>query len=88
MDQADIATIDEVRTVLRETLQLDATRNPLPPEAGLFGELPEFDSMAVVNVVTALEERFGIVVEDDEISAETFKTVGALARFVDGKRHN
>jgi acyl carrier protein len=58
----------------------------LPAEAGLFGELPEFDSMAVVNVVTALEERFGIVVEDDEISAETFETVGALARFVDSKR--
>jgi acyl carrier protein len=86
MDQADISTIDEVRSVLQETLQLNADRNPLPAEAGLFGELPEFDSMAVVNVVTALEERFGIVVEDDEISAETFETVGALARFVDSKR--
>jgi acyl carrier protein len=86
MVQSELATLDGVRAVLRETLQLDPSRNPLPPEAGLFGEIPEFDSMAVVNVVTALEERFNITVEDEEISAETFATVGALVQFVDKKK--
>jgi acyl carrier protein len=51
----------------------------------LFGSLPELDSMAVVAVITALEERFGFEVDDDEITAETFETVGSLSAFVAGK---
>ena len=51
----------------------------------LIGAIPEFDSMAVVSVITALEERFGIAVEDDEITAEVFQTVGSLTQFVEGK---
>jgi acyl carrier protein len=51
----------------------------------LFGSLPELDSMAVVTVVVAIEEHFGITIEPDEITAETFETVGSLARFVEHK---
>jgi len=54
-------------------------------ETPLFGSLPELDSMAVVNVVTALEEHFGFEIEDDEITAETFETLGSLSAFVAGK---
>jgi acyl carrier protein len=43
------------------------------------------DSMAVVAIVTALEEHYGFTVADDEISADTFGTLGALADFVKGK---
>jgi acyl carrier protein len=41
--------------------------------------------MAVVGVVTAIEEQFGITVNDDELSADVFATVGSLAEFVAGK---
>ena len=41
--------------------------------------------MAVVNIITALEEHFGIAVDDDEISAEAFETLGSLTRFVEQK---
>jgi acyl carrier protein len=51
----------------------------------LLGSIPELDSMAVVTVITMIEERFGIVVDDDEISAETFETVGTLYDFVNAK---
>jgi acyl carrier protein len=51
----------------------------------LLGALPELDSMAVVHVLTAIEEHFGIVISDDEISAEAFSTLGALAEFVESK---
>ena len=44
--------------------------------------MPELDSLAVVNVITALEERYGVVVNDDEISADTFETVGSLHTFL------
>jgi acyl carrier protein len=54
----------------------------------LLGALPELDSMAVVSILTALEEHFGFTVDDDEISAETFATLGSLTEFVDQKLKN
>lgn len=51
----------------------------------LLGAIPELDSMAVVSLITALEEQFGITVEDDEIGAATFESLGTLANFVEQK---
>jgi acyl carrier protein len=76
---------DELRRLLAEVLQLNAKRAALTPESRLLGEIPEFDSMAVVAVITAIEERFGFTVEDDEISADVFETLGTLAAFVEQK---
>jgi acyl carrier protein len=80
-----MATIDVVKQVLGETLQLGERADNFTDSTPLLGSIPELDSMAVVTVITALEERFDIFVEDDEISAEAFETVGSLAAFVDGK---
>jgi acyl carrier protein len=77
--------IDDVKTLLGQTLNLGDKVKKFDENTPLFGNIPEFDSMAVVTVVTALEERFGIVVEDDEITADIFETVGSLSRFVEGK---
>ena len=54
-------------------------------DTALLGNLPELDSMAVVSIITALEEHYGFAVADDEISADTFSTLGSLAEFVEGK---
>jgi len=80
-----MTTIDTVKQVLGDTLQLGARAGRLTAETPLLGSMPELDSMAVVTVLTAMEEAFGIFVQDDEVSAETFETVGSLARFVDKK---
>ena len=77
--------IEQVKLLLGQTLQLGKSVNDFDAGTGLFGTLPEFDSMAVVSVITAVEERFGIVVDDDEITAEVFETVGSLTRFVEAK---
>ena len=80
-----MATIDTVKNILGETLQLGERAQAFDGATALFGAIPEFDSMAVVTVITALEDRFGFVVEDDEISAETFETVGSLSDFAERK---
>jgi len=77
--------IDEVRSVLRDSLQLAERANELQADSGLLGELPEMDSMAVVIILTALEDRYGFIVDDDEVSAETFETLGSLTQFVEEK---
>ena len=51
----------------------------------LLGAIPELDSMAVVSVLTSLEERFGLVIDDDEIDGSTFANVGALVELVERK---
>lgn len=78
-------TIDDIKTILTDTLHLGAAGANLQAESGLLGVLPELDSMAVVTIIGALEEQFGIVIDDDEISAANFETVGTLAAFVDAK---
>lgn len=80
-----MSTLEQVKLQLGQTLQLGARAARFDASTRLLGSLPELDSMAVVNVITALEERFGIVVDDDEIDADTFETLGTLAAFVDRK---
>jgi acyl carrier protein len=77
--------LTRVRRILRDTLQLGDRAEKLAAETPLLGGIPEFDSMAVVTVVTALEDELGITVDDDELSAEIFATVGSLTQFVAGK---
>ena len=74
--------LEEVKAVLVDVLNLGQAGAALVPDSPLLGALPELDSMAVVSVIAALEERFGIMVDDDDISASTFATLGSLAGFV------
>ena len=71
-----------VKNILRDTLNLGDRAAKLTPDSPLLGGLPEFDSMAVVTVVTMIEDELGITIDDDELSADVFATVGSLAAFV------
>jgi acyl carrier protein len=77
--------LDDIKALLASTLQLGSRAAHLERGTALLGNLPELDSMAVVSVITALEERYGFTVNDDEISAETFATLGSLVDFVERK---
>ena len=57
----------------------------LKSDTPLLGSVAELDSMAVVSILTALEERFGIVVDDDEVDGRTFASVDTLTSFVRSK---
>ena len=75
----------ETRRIVDEVLGLHGAALGYADHTALAGALPELDSMAVVAVLTAFEERFGIVVEDDDIDGSVFATMGALADFVERK---
>lgn len=75
----------EVRKMLRDVLSLGARADALVQSSPLLGALPEMDSMAVMHVIAAIEERFEVIVDDDEISGDVFATFGALTDFVRGK---
>lgn len=80
-----MAIFERVRDILTKSLGLGERGPRLQPSTALLGEIPEFDSMAVINVVSALEEQFDIMFEDDEINGEVFETVGSLSAFVEAK---
>lgn len=75
-----------VRAVLRDVLGISAARvADFDKDTALFGALPELDSMAVAGLLTELEDRLGIIVEDDDIDGETFETLGTLVAFARSK---
>lgn len=78
-------TLDGVKNLLKSALQLGERADRLNADSQLLGSIAELDSMAVVSVITLMEEQYDIRVDDDEISAETFATVGTLARFLASK---
>ena len=79
------ATLDprqEVLSILDDVLNLQGRTARFKDETPLLGSVPELDSMAVASVITSLEERFGIVIADDEIDGSSFATVGTLVGFI------
>lgn len=75
----------EVIAVVDEVLSLKGRARNFARDTPLLGAIPELDSMAVVALITMLEERFGFTVEDDEIDGSVFATLGSLLDFVEDK---
>ena len=71
-----------VRAVLRDVLGISQVRvDAFDADTELFGALPELDSMAVAGLLTELEDRLGIVIDDDDVDGEMLGTLGALTDF-------
>lgn len=75
-----------VRGVLRDVLGVSQTRvDAFDGATELFGSLPELDSMAVAGLLTELEDRLGIVIDDDDVDGDMLATFGALCAFAGSK---
>lgn len=80
-----MAVVDQVKALLDNVLQLNGRASAWNENTALLGNVPELDSMAVVSLITALEDELGLSIADDEINADVFATVGTLTRFVEQK---
>lgn len=86
-DENDSETELLLRQVLQDVLGLDAAHvAQFDRDTGLFGHLPELDSMAVAGLLTEVEDRLDILIEDDEVDGEMLETFGGLLTFVLAKR--
>lgn len=80
-------TDKQLRKILSDVLGLKPGQaDEFDADTGLFGHLPELDSMAVAGLLTEMEDRLDIVIEDDEIDGELLETYGALLAFAEAKR--
>ena len=82
---AEVNVEEEVLKTLRSVLVLGTGSAPLEAGSALLGCVAELDSMAVVSILTTLEDRFGFTVDDDEIDGRTFASVASLTAFVRSK---
>lgn len=81
----NISHITEIKKILTDTLGLGNRLDRMGSDMILLGNVPELDSVAVVTVIIAIEKKFSITIKDDEISAQTFATLGTLVDFVENK---
>ena len=78
-------TQQEMLKILDEVLTLGGRLEDMNAASPLLGAIPELDSMAVIAILTTLEERFGFVIDDDEMDGSVFATIGSLSGFVERK---
>lgn len=77
-----------LRRILTDVLGLkDGQSDGFTADSGLFGHLPELDSMAVAGLLTEMEDRLDIIIEDDEIDGEMLESYGSLLAFAEAKRN-
>ena len=80
-----MVTLDDLKTLVGDVLQIADRLQGMGENDVLLGGVPEFDSMAVVSVLTVIEENYGVMIDDDEVSAENFETFGSLLQFINSK---
>ena len=80
-----MVSLEEIKAIIGEVLQITDRLDALGADGILLGGIPELDSMAIVSILTTIEERYGIIIDDDEMGADQFKTIRSLFEFVDAK---
>jgi acyl carrier protein len=85
MKQAE-ATLDQIISLVTETLGIDDRTASMDASTRLLGEVPELDSLAVVQIAAGIESRFGFQLDYSSFTADVFETFGSLAAFVDANR--
>ena len=84
-DEDPLDTTSEVISMLQHVLGLGDRVRGFTRDTRLLGAIPEIDSMAVVSLLTSMEERYGFAIADDEIDGSAFATVGSLSDFIEAK---
>ena len=80
------STLEGVKSLVAETLGIMDRLDSMDASTGLLGRLPELDSLAVAELITGIEERFGFAIDDTDITTDMFETLGTLAAYVDANR--
>lgn len=82
----ETATLNEVKGLVAITLGIEDRIDSMDASTPLLGEMPELDSLAVVEIAAGMEARFHFHVDDTSFTADVFETLGTLAAFVDANR--
>jgi acyl carrier protein len=76
------------RKIVRNCLQLGSTADSFDRDTQLLGGLPEFNSLTITAIVASIEDEVDGEIDDMDITAEIFETMGTLADFVAEQMEN
>lgn len=86
MPDSQTRTEAVIRLILSDMLGLSPLQvAQMDADTELFGAIPELDSMAVAGLLTEMEDRLDIVIDDDDVDGELFTTFGNLVAFAKAK---
>jgi len=86
LTHSDNSMENRVKSILKDILGLSQSQiDALNSDSELFGAIPELDSMAVAGLLTEMEESLDIMIDDDDVDAELFETLGSLTAFAEAK---
>ena len=80
-----MVSLEEIKAIIGDVLQIADRMDDLGVDDPLLGGVPEFDSMAVVAILTTIEDNYGVIIDDDEVTAEHFESIASLLDFVNLK---
>ncbi len=80
-----MVSLEEIKAIIGDVLQIADRMGDLGADDPLLGGIPEFDSMAVVAILTTIEDNYGVIIDDDEVTAEHFESIASLLDFVNLK---
>jgi acyl carrier protein len=80
------SAVTQVKALIGDILGIADRVDSMNESTRLLGSFPELDSMAVVELLAAIEETFGFTVESDDIATDAFETIGTLAAYVEKNR--
>lgn len=79
-------TVQQVAQTVGKVLELGDRTGALDAETKLFGAIPELDSLAVLELIAALETQFGVEFEADDVTGDAFESIGTLAAVIDRRQ--
>ncbi len=80
--------ITQLKDMIADELDVNLTREEISEEASLFEEGIGLDSMAIVEFISLIEERFSIQFSDAELRPENFKSLSLVANLITRKVHD
>jgi acyl carrier protein len=76
---------DKISAIVDRLAPLTAQSPPdHPPDSSDPGDIP-LDSVAMLQLVVAIEDEFGVTFEDNDIGPENLRDLASLCRFVESK---
>jgi acyl carrier protein len=77
--------VNQLKTIMAEELDVNLKVEDIDENASLFEDGMGLDSIAIVELISLVEEHFGFQFSDTELTPESFSNLSMLADFISGK---
>jgi acyl carrier protein len=81
-----VDVIQQIKLLLVEDMQIGVRPEDIPEDYSLLESGLALDSILIAELITRIEDRFGIQFDDRELEPDLFNNLSRLAAFVESRR--